>query len=358
MDVIDDFSSEGEFHSSGTFTLSVAESRARLSQFQMESGLFLTKWVQAGVALNSQKIRLDVSDRLTATLMGVGNCKLKVDALLGHLQSPWELVPSSPEASLVLGILASQAQGPSPLTVHLKDPDGGLLIQVLAGEARAHRTPSSGLDWSLQISLSGASGCDFRSILQQRCGYCPVPIELGNEVMESPWDNPGEEEYRVAEAFLESDGPARLLLPDPATRASWCVLENGHYSARNSADPRAFLLCYPGGRRCGWDGALAVSADLQGPSRLLWVKGGVIIEEEQVDLGTPGMLGVVSAHYLQTDLSQFKLRRDEAYQARLALLREQSDQLLRRVFDCPLPVRVPARAGKSVEEWIQQRAQG
>ena len=357
MDFIEEFAGQARFHSSGKFTLDVAQSRAKLGGFQLQEGLFLAKWIQAGVALGCQKIRVDPSERLTVTLLGGGACPLKLDALIDHLESPLELAPSSPEASLVLGILASQTQAPSeagnPLTVHLKDPESGLIVQILAGEARAHKTPPSGLDWSLQISLSNAGHDSYAELVRRRCAYCPVPIEWAGSLLESDWDNPLEEDYRVAEAFFPGDGPARIRLPDPDTRPTWCVLQQNYYQERHSPDPRAFLLWRPGELSSNWDTALAVSAGLQGLSRLLWVKNGVVIEEEQVDLGTPGMLGVVSAHYLQTDLSQFRLRRDEAYQARLALLREQSDQLLRHVLDCPLPVRVPPRVGKSVEEWIE-----
>jgi len=351
VDCIDDYFREGLLDSSGTFTLSVAESCAKLHRYQLQPGLFFTKWVQAAVTLGCEKIRIDFAPTLTLTMLGQGSGLLRVEALLEHLKTPLELASGSPESSILLGILASQEPKSQALTLHLKDPAGGLVMQVRAGEVRAHPTPGAGLDWSLQVSLS--ESYDLRDLLNQRCGYCPVPLVMDEVPLESPWGRLKPEEFHIAEAYLESEGPARLRLPRPDSRPGWCQVHGRDYQLLKTPHSQIFLLSYPAGATA-WDTALALTSEAQAASQVHWVKAGVIIESERVDLGTPGVLAVASAHYLQTDLSQFTLRRDEAYQARLALLREQAFQLLRKAKGCNLPLPASGGLKSAVEAWFRQ----
>lgn len=347
---IDVLQAEGQFHSSGCFTLQAAEARAKLLRFQLDAGLFLAKWIQAGVSLGSQTIRVELEPKITVTLVGEGDCPLRLEPLLKKLEAPIDLPSQSAEASLMLGVLASQSEGQDrPLTLHLRDPQQGLLVQILGEEARARTLEGVGRDWSLTLTLSNYPEVDeLRQMVKQRCGYSPVPIELEGQQLECPWGG----EYHIAEAFLSGENTRRIQLPDPHTRPCWCVCQDSHYAGRNSPDPATFLLCYS--QESHWDAALAVS-DRRGRSLIQWVKAGVILEQDFVDLGTPGMVAVVSAHYLRTDLSHTRLLRDEAYQARLALLREQSQRLMSQVLECPVPMRASAPPKKSLEEWLARR---
>ncbi len=354
MDCIDEFSTEGAFHSSGTFTLSAAEAKAKLSRFQLQPGMFLAKWVQAGVALGSQRIRIDLASHLRVTFVGSGSSGLRIDALMASLEDPLKLAPSTPEASLLFGILGSQSERTRPLTLQLKDPEGGVLIEILGEEARGRSVPLTGTDWSIQITLSDPHDLEVTlGVLRSRCSYSPIPIEFNGQALQSPWLQPAWGGYRLAEGFFSGDGPVRLNLPKPETRPCWCTFHQGQYRERSSSEPQAFLVSYPDeGEQDGWNAHLSISAQLQGRARVLWVKHGVIVEEEQIDLGTPGVVAIVSADFLETDLSQIQLLRNEVYQARVALLRDQASQLLRQVMACPLAVRAPVHVGKPLEDWV------
>lgn len=328
---------DARFHSHGTFTLQRAALRASLGRFQLPPGFFLAKWVQAAVALGVDRVRLELASEFKVTLVGSGPVPLKVERFLEGLENPLSLPPGCAEAHLATGILGTQAERPRSVRMHLKDPAGDSLIHLHGEEAEIHRLPASGGDWSLQLDLAEPGQLEASlQVLHQRCGFAPLDLEFNGRVLQIP--GLGLPDSWLAAGYFPGHQRSRLKLPEAEAQRALFVDRQGRIGGpKTDASLRMILLCpleEDEFKDCSAYLVISLQPELR--SRICWVKSGVLVEEEQVDLGTPGVTAVVSADFLETDLSQVSLLRNEAYQARLALLRDQAAWLLARVLACPL----------------------
>ncbi len=76
---------------------------------------------------------------------------------------------------------------------------------------------------------------------------------------------------------------------------------------------------------------LGIPASLEGPSQVLVVENGVLLESEPVDLGCPGAVAVLSAQGLDTD--GLSVRPNEAFLEKVGHLREHMQDMLQGVRD-------------------------
>jgi hypothetical protein len=150
------------------------------------------------------------------------------------------------------------------------------------------------------------------------------------------------------------------LVPPPATslrraqgdQVSLGQGEDGWYTAEVPVFPFKSLIGN-GLKKCpvAVRGSLALPMSLEGSGQLWFVKDGVLLEAQSVDLGCPGALALSSAERLETDLSQLGIVQNAAYEELLADLRAHVAEM---VAIAPEGLSLMLRSGVGEYGWKKQ----
>lgn len=352
-DYLENAAGQGRRHSSGAFTLDPARARELLAHFRLRGAEdCLLKWVQAAVAARASEIRVTLGRTHTTLLAEDCQVPLKGAEIHYFLGRPLDR-SRSPARHLAVGLLSAWKAFPSHLV--LEWHEGGVHRLNFRGATVTSEEDSDSLaegqfrvEW--QRSLSGSFWERFRRFLRGqlsehtalracRLAVTPVlvdarPLERernpvacrdAGQLKDVPPNFPLLVAYHSASgaepgAFV-TDLPLAIYRGHRLERTTSKTVEAGIVTR---ADTAALRKLYPAAAERGtavWL-RIEVRASLSGPGRVVFVHDGVVIEERRLALGVPGAVAWVSAHGLTTDLSEFRLVEDEAFQNRCAAIQQ------------------------------------
>jgi hypothetical protein len=183
--------------------------------------------------------------------------------------------------------------------------------------------------------------------LSQGFVYCPIPVKLDGRSLANPtlgsareekYTTFGQPNFHLAERFvhdpdLEAHDSVGFERPDQ--RRPCLIVDAGKKKRPWNAGYRrtehglkttaaVFVLSKNRPKATHGKAMLALRYDLLGEETfIVFVLRGLLTEVVKVDLGCPGVTAVCSAAGLNTDLSLFRLARDDAFEERISWLREQ-----------------------------------
>lgn len=288
---IHDHEKEGQFDSTGAFTINFSRAREKLAKFRLtDPHELILKFVQAA-NLAADSIEITLGKEFSVKLVGWDQtltCQRIIERLTSVTfgQSDDALTP----LGVALSTLVDLADG--KLTLEHIDPTTQERRQLFFGatlEQRVTALNESATDSVLEVSWPKSAALDghrFRALLAERCHFTTVPVLVDREPLKpKPLDSPGH--------HRDSYFPENYLL---AQRL---------YLARD-AEPPYYLdrFADDDGRRDAEHTALfKLSVDFN-PMSLIWLsKAGVLVEQKQFNLRVPGVVGIVTADRVPTDIS-------------------------------------------------------
>lgn len=294
---LDDYRDDGREDSSGAFTIDFQKAREKLAKFQLrDPHEFILKFVQAGNLASGASSQIDIDFRKVATIhFHDWNHEWTLERLAERLASASLVAEQDPLTHLAVGISALMGLEMEELQLTQKrqgEPNGRALLvkKTLEWDSVEQLNPEASF---LRITLpipKGISIATLRALLASRCGFSAVPIRLDGEALKAQL--PETSGAHRAQFFRENEVLAsQYRLPQdlpnlPAIRA---------LAGRSSA------------LECDRWAHLSLTVDLDPKATVWFCKDGVMTEVKKLDLGVPGIVGVVSADDVATDLtgSQF-----------------------------------------------------
>lgn len=352
--------SEGEVDSSGSFSVDFLQAQRKLGHYQLSRpGEGLLKVIQACVASAASAVDLvnrgaRLALRADARLPEDELQKLDTYLLHAHVHGPRGL------HHLAVGLNALVAEKPRRLELRygswLWTPEQEwsrtadhlprLELTLMRGERQEARWERLGDALRVPISqvphyLRRAARSDLDEVAG-RTAFCPVPVRLNRVLLNNPTLEalfaPRRQILQLG--ILTQGGPPAEMIAIPSDRRArlaeqiWAPSLHSLPAPRLKQDPPPRPVQLPGNDRkvVLAHGLLMFLSDPPGPeAALLFVQDGVTLSLKRADLGFPGVVAVLSAHGLKTDLSGFDLLEDEAYQELLARLRYQVRDLVYHV---------------------------
>lgn len=344
-----DQSRTGQWDSEGEFQLDLGKALRKLASHQLRAGYCLLSLMQ-GIHL--------LEPASTKITHGYRGLEIVSEGISRHLTSElWsDLLQDTPESYLGQGIraaLASEFQEVEVTCAH----SGEGTSWVLNAQGRARKEILAGVDGAvLAIVLKRKPSTnplrwfrtanrplrDEHALLSQRLAHFSSPLFLDGRRLDGTWGQerplrtkftwregfvklPGN--LKIAEAYLKGD--EALVLPFPEARDPAVV---GEYerSVRKRQDwdldsyNTYIHLAPPEGP---WCAALAIPWGLTGKSFMSFVRNGVLLDPQQIDLPCPGAYAHVRADTVPVDASGFKVVDNEEFRALVERLREKTFSL-------------------------------
>lgn len=232
------YGGQGEYDSSGFFTVDPDKLREKLSRFLLpEPHAYILKLVQWAVAAGAKKIKVEVGRR---TLLFAHDGRATDEAAAADwgffLESNWrEQGVRSPEVELASALNALYQLSPSRIVLLQRNREQATLLEVgMEGSKRADAPKKVGAPVNL-IKIEGrklafgsplaaqqyrngmqppfAQALKFfnrnvplaeKALLDACCGYCPVPLQVNGKCINRPVF-----EFTGAESTLLAIGPRR-----------------------------------------------------------------------------------------------------------------------------------------------------
>ncbi|MGE0489246.1 MAG: hypothetical protein AB7S38_08530 [Vulcanimicrobiota bacterium] len=363
-DFLDQARTAGRTESEGVFTVELTRALERLGQFQLaQPGLYLAKVLQVAHCLQASSIRFRLTPwRAEAVFRPESDQRLPIlelaEALAGRRD--W----NSP-AARHLGAALRAASGPG-----LRWELGDSFLKLRPGPIEWTQGQTSGQARFLHrrgglLAMLGGlrSYASEHATIYERGRYSTIPIGLDGRNIEKGWptSRPGGNwfDYMSGPYYLmEGFAPPSAPLPGwsypfslkPFTRESAhlyrrsCFREDRTGWADISFWPRRTLPWQslflhlpfdpPLGDtiRCG--AAFALPLSLTGKASVCFMLDGVPSSPCSLELGCPGLLCLVSGEGLTTDLSEFQVVQNDAFQARVEALRTALKPFLEALLAC------------------------
>ena len=382
-DLMDDLSDDGVRDSTGVFTLDPREAERKLANFALARPQdYVLKLVQAAVAGGADLV--DVQASPGGVMVRWNGAQLERESLpglMGHLLSSRCPPEIRHLRHLAAGLRGSVGMGPSSLWLESGTgasafrrfwskegwqdkllPERAETLTVLS---LGRTLGSSFSEWTSDVGAF-VRGKDHRSeeeeALSSGCGYLPATLTVNGEVVpRRPFGHPRFEGYRILDDEFpgECRPPKYLVEKNPGAYVDGMLDIRHHLVEREVLDPAG---CLPRlgerhssnrlggseeGQRCrAW---IAIEAALGATARLGFVDDGVLISEEELDLGVPGLVAVLSVEALSKDLTGFQLVRDVAYDELLRWVKSQGEELVKELLErlggIPIRDRVQRRLG-------------
>lgn len=362
----------GVSDSSGSFTLNPARAREKMSNFQLaRPGSYIGKIVQTANRAGAETVHIRVTrDRLTVEFKANAPELSDTGQVLQALIATHSLQDS---ALRHLAVGLSAASSANMKEVRWETPEGSLVLtedaikqvpkqaKVLRFIARKKRTMAQ---WFLGLIYQAE--VDF---LQEHCwhGYCTLLLD--NRVQ--PWplqrwdaiagylDQVGLSPTRARLTILETLSPeeSELWIAPPTNElAASGDSETFHLTADPDREKLGQPLLYRGPlttERVSVSRALSVQPNLDGPGTLLLVKDGVLLDPIETQLGHPGVVLMVPAGKLRTDLSEYAVVQDDEFEERLLELRAWVSEQTRTVSTAELQHIVRQSNNTRIEETLK-----
>lgn len=256
---------------------------------------YLLLWTQAAYLLGAPELQVEIG-RFGVTYRFQSTRDLPSLELARHIHS----VDDRAIQSLALGVrVASRGVG----KVTIESSSG---FHVFAKDGSWKEIGGGGDEVVLRVSrFRWDTGPELR-LLRRACAWSPLPVRInGVSAALEYWGD----RATLAESYLPGQGLA-------APAASFAL-----------HPPR---VCKEHlGRRVPCRIALSLS-NRGAPTQLIWVRYGVVIHQEERDLGLPGLSAVLCADDLTTDLTGFQLGEGEDLEKRIEEVRVEAHAMLER----------------------------
>ncbi|MCA9795872.1 MAG: hypothetical protein KC910_28890 [Candidatus Eremiobacteraeota bacterium] len=315
----------GQTESTGAFTIDFARAREKLARFQLgEPELFVLKFVQAAVLAAQHLSITSRKDQLRFLFHGWDGVGL--EGVGQRFCSILDNTFHDACGCLTIGLNAALALKPRSLTASRFEKGERRGEWVSLGDdwelQVAERDARAGLEACLVVSIDEPAGLDlerFERALLTRCAYAPIDILLNGESLgEKAGPPPSLGRHRgiyfrdnriLSEFRLQTEDPAFTVPATPAT---------------------ALVANWVPGERHSW---LLFGVDFDPMACLFLVKSGVVVDSQRVELDTPGLLAVVEADDLETDLTGLQIRQDQDYQSLVGWLDQITLQPLEQTIE-------------------------
>lgn len=343
---------EGTLDSSGTFTVQLRQLALKLGRdlIARHEGAYLLKVIQAGVAAGSEHISIRTDRKhLIVSFGGQGPSRIGT-RLASAIVNPGTRKDADPLKHLALGLLSALASGATRLDWCCYNGQVGERLSIKEETieiVELSDSPFSGAQKSgylLRVERSSKLAAAESAITLERCGYCPVPLQLnGQKIDGRGWLTEPERPsnwlrhrlpstFRLAETYLTSSAKKRhssaLSLPPAELRKA----RYRDSALRGEVSPDAdALLLFISPEQEVLRGAVAIEASLSKRASFRWVQFGVCLDREDLDLGCLGVLAVVEASHLKTDVSGFRLIEDRHKLAEIQGVKRRVELLLSKL---------------------------
>lgn len=285
-----------EPESRGEFTLNPARAAEHLRHLQLPGpDHFLLKLVQAGVAAGAAEIRVKIGWFGLEIDIALAEC-LPLEDLSSYL-----LRQDRPGLRyLAIGVNAALS---SVRAVTLEQA-GKRLVVTRKSQWEEKVLPQPGLRIGLARNRWDTSS--ERRLLTDVCCWCPVPLAVNGHPVQIPsWGSNA--------TLVQSYVPGHSLSA-PAT-------------SRALSPPR--VPSSLAGRRIPCDMVLALESH-SGPGIVYFVQHGVTVCQRRMTFGQEGVVAVVGADNLPTDLGGFEVLDGEALEERIVAVRVELEKMSRR----------------------------
>lgn len=197
---LDALSAEGQAHSRGEFTVDFRRARELLQGALYENpSTYLIKFIQAAVRSRTHEIRMRIECHAVSIAFRPHTAPFALDIVEKALNAPLETDRDGFLRDVALGLQAACGLEPSMLLWGNRDISGGEAI-VLTPDGRTRRVPlpagsetecvfqmrRSQVRWVDKIIGRSKNSADEIHYVTQMCQYCPVPIYLGEALLNRP----------------------------------------------------------------------------------------------------------------------------------------------------------------------------
>lgn len=303
----------------GVFTIDVAAARAKMAKFQLpEREMFVLKFVQAA----SQAADALIIERgggflrfrfrgwpkeLNLEVLGQRFCSIfehSFEDAAGCITVALNSILADPEAVVTAEFFArGEAQGQSLRLQENWDLDK---CEV--------RDFSDSVVGSLvfEIPLAGIDGLEVERLLKERCAYARVAIEFNGVNLSVYAEPPNTSGKHLGEYFRENRWMGESV-----------ISESPHYQVPRLREEPLIRLTYPGSEPekdvpGSW---LLLGLDAAPSTPVHLVKSGVVVDRKMRDLGFPGLIMVMDAGDLESDLTGLQIREDKRLEESLQYLK-------------------------------------
>lgn len=312
--LLSDYKSGGLEDSAGVFTIDFQAAREKLSKFQLaDPHEFLLKFVQAG-NLAAKDIEVELSSKSSILLRG-WSPDLTLEKLAERLASAGLIVGDDPLTHICVGLSALMGFVPQGVRLcqRVKGAKSAKLLDLGTTlewkEIESNHTDGS----SLKIWWPGVAEISKKTLanlLRERCTYSAVPIALDGEGFEA--------------AIPETSGAHR----EKFFTTNETLAEHRLLRAQSFSSP--MVPARPDAKITGdssREAHLRLTVDLDSTATIWMVKAGVMSQKKRMDLGVPGIVGVVFADDVATDLTGSQFLENETFEEVRGFLKNVSSGL-------------------------------
>lgn len=327
-----DLADDGALESSGVFTLSMDKAEEKLSAYRLVNpGLFVLNLVAAAVCVRAERFRAETRDHRTSFSF---NAALEIeDEQLRRLFTTI-LDPKAPAPVRELALAVHSARAlPGEPAIYLTVSTARMCQELVVLKDRIDVVPAPPAPFGVNLTLEYAEGSGWSrlfnrnsarqaQILQNLYHFCRfAPLELlNNGKVQGARITLGVYDQAVF-AWRHLRGEQALKVATAERRVDLVI------SGKTQSPVASSMVI-----------ALINTSDGSSSNEgLLLVSRGVVFRRPASILGFPIAQAVVSADHLEKNLSQSDLVEGEAYEALLAVLQAEVEELILEVCTNPPP---------------------
>lgn len=294
---IEDFKQDGHSDGVGTFSINFSKAREKLAKYQLRNvNESILKFVQAA-NLGAGSLEVFLDERSAFTLIDTSP-EFTLDRVLERLSSPGMNLGHDAVGCLCVGLGALISKMPNGVEITVRRARETSYETARLSEdmdRQQHQGPAPAVS-SIEISATPISPTDieeFTELLATRCSFSVVKITLNGEPLECrlPVTSGVQRKKYFTENVVLAE---QFVLPSNTPKDQLPVMLEKFKSASEEWNATRLYT-------------MQLTVDID-PVATVWLtKAGVLLEEKRLDIQVPGIIAVVRADDLDTDLtgSQF-----------------------------------------------------
>ncbi len=303
--------------SEGVFTVDFQKAREKMARVQLGHRThYLLKLVQAGV-LNAERIVITPTNRaLRIELSNWNHEAVGLEKIGQSLCSLFDAAPEDAAGCLAVGLNAAlEVSSSKTVTVSARLQGEALQRTLTLGESPEwseldKTTPPRNPYLEITIQNPSHPAVEALETLQQRCRFSPIPIHFQGDEL-GPAELPETAGKHLGEFFEENCFLGEFRLGG---------IDAPGGSLKTTIVCREIQQAHP-----AW---LGLGVDLDPYATVAFLKHGVLSDYKQVNLGCPGLVAVVEANDLATDLTALQILENDRYKERIEEVRSHGFKLL------------------------------
>lgn len=327
--LLDDLAESGQLESSdGTFTINTGSAHHKFAKFSLSNPQeFILKLVQAA-NLNATALRLEKKGSGCTAVLEGWDPSLSLEKLKELLLGSEFRLDGDALGYLFVGLVTLSKELPNQVQITQRS-EGSSVVKYfqLDSELELTTKPLSSPSQNNTLQIKWPKHESFtlsrlREILEARCGFSKIPIRCGSKPLECPFP-----------PILDS--AERQYFPEPQTVA-WNQAPNKEKTP-NLKDEKVTPTLVDGDPDSRFT-SLRLTTSLTKRTTIYFVKDGILLEPERFLFGLPGIVGVVNADNLQTDLSGLNVLKNSKLKNVRSELKAQSRELYSKAISDPFPL--------------------